>query len=929
MLDNCRLHVPFWLKHGLHRAVKICAVAPVCVVKRFRKNPPGQSASVKRGGHANAQGDVPVEGESPIQAPEAVGSVPGEPSYQADGVPKEMGNAQSSQSRDPLRGSDPVDLVHEKPDGQPVIPEPKFSAPVGRATGSHVKVGPACISQARATLRGSEAEDLVPVKPDGKNLSDGAYVGTSPSGQRSDALRATRAVWAWSSGESGILCEAERRAPEQVGVHLGEGDAFDPPDRPVGQPVRYDVSCTHQHAPPSSPHQGVGDAAPDRVSASKASSRVVTTKARTKASQRVEPEHDVKLAPPECVSRPRDHPQREVSPAPSISDAETVGVPYPEVQLGYNENQVARGGPGHGSSGPCATGIKAEAHNNSLRASEAITGPTGNPLGSSAEYAQQAMSSQLETPSGAISVFSLDVSRARELVAPSSSAKTPAVSRSSGQRVSAGAMVDEVRPFQRRIFMGPTGVRDVPGKVSPPGKPRVVTPLSSRPVFTGPGSIPRRTECFPKRAAAYPSSDRSEAPVLECVHGASASLPSGDRPLPPRPPSPKRKKKEPESTSRSSGSASSDEGITQDCAEAFLAKLDARPTCSAGHPLFSFGSPEPGWWCSACKRVFSTRRLLWGCRVCDYDICGNCLVDSQGGSFITPAPVQNVAHEAIPAAPVQDAAQEAIPSSAQAWPSMKLLRASGVLTGNDMFPDDLHLTLEVNGESLSVLGSSRAPGLKGGFRKVYHLRGEGPAASIVVKLAENEADNVNEVRSAAACPAAFTRIFGSGSIWVSLGADGLCRAHYVITERVVPLTALLDGPTLPSTACTSLALQCCRVVFRATLAGIKCRDLGQKQWGLKVPPNFKFQDEISLQQVREGLTGEAFHLVILDANCCLPVPQASLLGPRKMASFWALQTRLVGAPASERLQAFIRAHNFNARSCLSALTRDHVTGLCS
>ena len=539
------------------------------------------------------------------------------------------------------------------------------------------------------------------------------------------------------------------------------------------------------------------------------------------------------------------------------------------------------------------------------------------------------MSPQLEAPSGAISAFSLEVSRARKLDESSPSAKAPAVSESSGQCASAGAMVDEVRPFQRRIFMGPAGVRDVPGKVSLPEKPRVVAPLSSRPVFTGPGSIPRRTECLPKRAAAYPSSNRSDAPFLECVPEASTSLLSGDRPMPPRPPSPKRKKREPESTSRSSGSASSDEGITQDCAEAFLARLDARPTCSAGHPLFSFGSPEPGWWCSACKRVFTTRRLLWGCRVCDFDICGNCLVESQGGSFLTPAPAQNVAHDALPAVPVQDAAQEAIPSSAQAMPSMKLLRASGVLTGSDMFPDDLHLTLEVNGESLSVLGSSRAPGLKGGFRKVYHLRGEGPAASLVVKLAENDADNVNEVKSAAACPAAFTRIFGSGSIWVSLGADGLCRAHYVITERVVPLTALLDGPTLPPTACTSLALQCCRVVFRATLAGIKCRDLGQKQWGLKVPPNFKFRDEISLQQVREGLTGEAFHLVILDANCCLPVPQASLLGPRKMTSFWALQTRLVGAPASERLQAFIRAHNFNARSCLSALTRDHVTGLCS
>ncbi|CAE7379472.1 unnamed protein product, partial [Symbiodinium natans] len=693
------------------------AVAPVCVVKRFRRNPSGQSASVKRGGCANAQGDVLiegeapiraseavasepgepnyqadgvpkgsasaqgdalVEGESPIQAPKAVGSEPGEPSYQADSVLKEMGNAQSSQSRDSLRGSDPVDLVPEKPDGQPVAPVPKVSAPVGKAIGSHVQVGPACISQARATLRGSEAEDLVPVKPDGEILSDGACAGSSPS--------------------------------------------------------------------------GVGDAALDRVS----------------------------------------HPQSDVSPASSISDAETVGAQYSEVQLGSNENQVARSGPGHGPSGPCATGREAGAHNKASSASQATTEPTGNPLGGSAKYAQLVVSPQLETPSGAISAFSLDVSRARKLDEPNSSAKAPAVSESSGRRASAGAMMDEVRPFQRRIFMGPAGVRDVPGKVSLPEKPRVVTPLSSRPVFTGPGSIPRRTECLPTRAVAYPSSDRSDAPFLERVPEASTSLPSGDRPMPPRPPSPKRKKREPESTSRSSGSASSDEGITQDCAEAFLARLDARPTCSAGHPLFSFGSPEPGWWCSACKRVFTTRRLLWGCRVCDFDICGNCLVDSQGGSFLTPAPARNVAHDAVPVAPVQDAAQEAIPNSAQALPSMKLLRASGVLTGNDMFPDDLHLTLEVNGESLSVLGSSRVPELKGGFRKVYHLRGEGPAASLVVKLAENDADNVNEVRSAAACPAAFTRIFGSGSIWVSLGADGLCRAHYVITERVVPLTALLD-----------------------------------------------------------------------------------------------------------------------------------------
>ena len=327
------------------------AVAPVCVVKRFRKNPSGRSASVKRGGCANAQGDAPVEGEAPIrasedvgsepgepsyqadgvpkgrasaqgdalvegeptiQAPKAVGSEPGEPSYQADGVPKEMGNAQSSQPRVSLRGSDPVDLVPEKPDGQPVFPEPKDSAPVGKAFGSHVQASPAGTSQARATLRGSEAEDLVPVKPDGEILGDGACVGSSPSGQHSDALRATRAVRAWSPGASGILCETERSAPGQVGVHLGKGDAFDPPDRPLGQPVRYDVSSAHQRTLPSSPLQGVGDAAPDRESASKTSSREVTTTARTKASHRVESEQAVRLAPPECVSRPGVHPQSDV-----------------------------------------------------------------------------------------------------------------------------------------------------------------------------------------------------------------------------------------------------------------------------------------------------------------------------------------------------------------------------------------------------------------------------------------------------------------------------------------------------------------------------------------------------------------------------------------------------------------------------------------
>ena len=664
-----------------------------------------------------------------------------------------------------------------------------------------------------------------------------------------DALRVTGSVEAVSSEESGLLCEIKRRAPERVGARLGEDYDFSPLARPVEQPSRHNASSAHQQAPPNMPHQshaltsclgpaedlrdaallagGVRDTPPDRPGASEAPSGVVTAKARTRASQKVEPELDVKLAPPVHVTKQREPPRREVSPAPSNSDAETVCAPYPAAQLGYEVNQDARSGPVRDHRGPCPDEFEAGAPNNASHASGAIPEPISHTPGGS-NNTRPTVHLQPEAHAGADSVFSPHhVSRAREFAAPSSSAKAPAVLGKLVQCAPAGVRNDETRPARRRVFVGPTVVRDVPREVPPPEEQRVVSPLSSRPVFTGPGSIPRRAECFHKRATTFPSGERTEAPSLESVHEASATLHPGGRPLPPRPPSPKRKRREPEGVSRSSGTDSSDEGITQDCAEAFLAKLDTRPTCSSGHPLFSFGSPEPGWWCSACKRVFSTRRLLWGCRVCDFDICGNCLVDSRSGSSIAPAPVQGVVPEAIPAAHVQNAAQEAIPSGTQTGPAVKLLRASGVLTGSDMFPNDLHLTLGVNGESLSVLGSCRAPELKGGFRKVYHLRGEGPAASMVLKLAENDADNVNEVRSAAACPAAFTRIYGSGSIWVSLGADGLCQAHYIISERVVPLTALLDGPALPPTACASLALQCCRVVFRATLAGIKCRTLGR------------------------------------------------------------------------------------------------------
>ena len=449
------------------------------------------------GGHSNAKGDVPVEGEPPIQTPEAVGSELGEPSYQAANVPAELGTALSSQSCDPLHGSDPVDLVLEKPDGQPMAPEPGLCASVDRATGSPVKEGPSLIAQSRAALHGSEAEDLVPLKPDGTNFSDNMHVVIDPSGQRRDALRATGAVEAVSSEESGILCEAKRRAPERVGAHLGEDYDFSPLARPVEQPSRHNASSAHQQAPPSMPHQshamtsclgpaedlgdaallaeGVRDTPPDRPSASEAPSSVVTAKARTRASQRVEPEHDVKLAPPVHVAKQREHPRREVSPAPSNSDAETVCAPYPDAQLDYDVNQDARSGPVRDPRGPCPDEFEAGAPNNASHASGAIPESISHTPCGSAKYTRLTVHSQPEAHAGANSVFSPHhVSRAREPVAPSSSAKTPAVSGKFVQCVPAGAMGDETRPVRRRVFLGPAVVRDVPRKVPPPEEQRVV-----------------------------------------------------------------------------------------------------------------------------------------------------------------------------------------------------------------------------------------------------------------------------------------------------------------------------------------------------------------------------------------------------------------------------------------------------------------------
>lgn len=46
--------------------------------------------------------------------------------------------------------------------------------------------------------------------------------------------------------------------------------------------------------------------------------------------------------------------------------------------------------------------------------------------------------------------------------------------------------------------------------------------------------------------------------------------------------------------------------------------------CPGMHGLSLFRTPDPGWWCSVCKREHPRGSSFYGCRDCDYDECERC-----------------------------------------------------------------------------------------------------------------------------------------------------------------------------------------------------------------------------------------------------------------------------------------------------------------
>ena len=358
---------------------------------------------------------------------------------------------------------------------------------------------------------------------------------------------------------------------------------------------------------------------------------------------------------------------------------------------------------------------------------------------------------------------------------------------------------------------------------------------------------------------------------------------------------------------RSSSEGSGSGVITQDAAENWLSRLDDKPECAAGHLLIRFGTPGPNWTCSSCLREFRDRRLLWGCRLCDFDLCGSCL----SGRNLRRGKESD--HRESPPQRLGRAR-----AGADLQVELKSLAADE--HPRELLPDALDVTLRVNGETLSVRAACPSDDFKGGFRKVYLIDGLANGHHLVLKVARSKADNICELKASLACPAVFTKVHDSGSIELQLRPHSVCNIFFLLSERVVRLKDMAE--ILPKSTAAWVAYRSIQSICTATEHGVKCRDLGVKQWGFRGLRDPCLEPQALLHDLVVGLRDDSVQLVILDANCCIPnTYNACLLGPRRMSSYWTMILALTSASVVAQVQDFLRSQSFNAKRIAENLAK--------
>eukprot|EP01084_Bolivina_argentea_P290321 498649_1 len=65
----------------------------------------------------------------------------------------------------------------------------------------------------------------------------------------------------------------------------------------------------------------------------------------------------------------------------------------------------------------------------------------------------------------------------------------------------------------------------------------------------------------------------------------------------------------------------------------------AKPQCPGSHGLCKFSTPHEGYGCDVCNDTMRANRDMWGCRVCNYDLCERCY-EKENKKFNTYAAIK-------------------------------------------------------------------------------------------------------------------------------------------------------------------------------------------------------------------------------------------------------------------------------------------------